>query len=200
MKVCMHWMTDRAVVGLAVTGCAFDPNDPMYQASDAPRYACWIQAARDRKDYAEADRIRAMAVRFGCRVQMDKAQVTVFDGRDEEWETLAPPMPDFSGYREWVEPRREAGRKVIDLSYVMGGQKRVASIAVANWDDHPNLALAQSIGLPDALWSATGQQTLDNMISTDWFDQQWEAIRLARVRLGMSIASRSADVKREGGE
>ena len=48
--------------------------------SDAPRYAAYIQAARDRRDYASADIYRRIVERFGLEVRQEKTSTTVREG------------------------------------------------------------------------------------------------------------------------
>lgn len=197
-SVAFQWVTDRASVGLALSGATLDRNDQIYINGDAARFACGIMAARDREDYATADRDRASALGFGCTVEISKAHVAVWYGPDADWEALGPPVPSWMGHSEWVPVGKANGRAVLDRSYAYSDQWPVPkplrktgplrSVKVANWRDHPNLSKARMLGLPVAIWTASGQSTLAAATSVDWAWQQMDAIAAARAKIGMASA------------
>ena len=189
MSLSVLLFVDRAAAALALSGVAFDPADPRHQEADALRYAEWIQQARDAGDYARADGVRAMVIGFGAVVRLGKRSTFVLDG------DLRPDMsivPHSGGYAEWVSPEDVRGRHVLEACFHgvdRGGG--VHSCKVANWREHPNLALARERGLPDALWTADGQNTLAFATDTAWFFAQNAAIRrtLIERRVGEVEAS-----------
>jgi hypothetical protein len=64
---------DQGLTFVAMAGTGFDPDNVQHrQGSDALRYAIWIQQARDAKDWAKADQLRAMVSAFGYDVKNNK--------------------------------------------------------------------------------------------------------------------------------
>lgn len=128
-----------------------------------------------------------MATGFGCTVEMQKMSVTIFLGG---FEPLGPQVPSWSGYSEWVAPDATAGRHVLETCWHKsdGGEYIIHSVKVANWTDHPNLPVVRALGLPDALWAASGQASLEASTNLDWFMQQMEAIDRALQSLGRKAA------------
>lgn len=168
------------VAGLARSGCVFDPDAPVHQETDAVRFAEWIQAARDDKDYEAASRHRTTALSFRMVVRQGRDWTFAIDGPIEpDWSIV----PSYRGYAEWAELGEENGRHVLETcwhpSFTMRPDPH--SIRVANWKDHPNLQAVRELGLPDVLWTHPGQSAMESMTSTDWFFQQTAAIDAALV-------------------
>lgn len=169
------FLSNTISYGFAPVGSVFDPDGPIHKAMDAARYAVWIQEARDAENYSRADEVREMAERFRCVVRQTKAGTHVLDGEREDIAKLHPvEVPAWGGRGEWVDPDKVCGRKVLEACYEMGTDN-IVSYRVANWDQHPNFELAKSLGLPTALWSASGQSVTDYW----WFCGQIAAIEAA---------------------
>jgi hypothetical protein len=190
---------NRSSASVSRAGCRFDPDDPIWQAADEPRYATWIQQARDDKNFGRADEVRSMALSFGAIVELGKDHTAIFQGDQDDFAALMPHAPSWSGYSEWVTPDNVRGRHILEycrhplhaLSQRLDGmtakekpRSAVHSIKVANWRDHPNLEAARAMGLPVALWTAEGQATLEASHDIYWAFQQMDAVEAARARLG----------------
>lgn len=111
------FINDRTSIGVATQGVTFDPNDDLYQHDDVIRYAVTLQVTRDRRDYAEADRLRSLYTQWGFTVENGKTHTIMYSGTDYDWERLGPAVPNWSGYAEWVDPDDINGRPIIDYCY-----------------------------------------------------------------------------------
>ncbi|OYU39779.1 MAG: hypothetical protein CFE33_10515 [Pseudorhodobacter sp. PARRP1] len=69
-----------------MAGDKFDPDHVVHQCMDAPRWACEIQAFRDKKDYAAADARRIWVEKAGDLVLQTKDYTAVISshGFDEQ--------------------------------------------------------------------------------------------------------------------
>lgn len=81
---------DRNLRATAFSGTGFNPDNHMHMVgSNAPRWAIWMQMARDQKDFSEADRLRELAVGHGYVVAMTKDSVTLTYPFDPPFSTFA---------------------------------------------------------------------------------------------------------------
>lgn len=131
-----------------------------------------------------------MCIRFDQRVVINVDGTFVIEGRDTNIQAKFT-VPSFFGCKSWVPYHDRFEGPILDKLWrpIRDGYQDIPillSVLVMNWRDHPNLMMARKLGLPDALWTESGQITLAMATSTSWFNDQWEGIEKAMLRIGLA--------------
>lgn len=126
-----------------------------------------------------------MSLGFGDHVVIDRDGTTVVQGPDDEIARKVR-IPDWGGYSEWVTPEEVDGRHILETCFKHDLPGEVHSYKVANWRQHPNFAVAEAMGLPTAIWSETGQSTIESSGDAWWLASQLKAIESVLLRQGIA--------------
>lgn len=164
------WIGPHSRVAFFPAGSDADVDTSVH---DTLRYAREIQTLRDAKDFSGADARRVIVEGVGGQVRNIRCGTVVVEASKYDV-CRKHPIPDWMGASSWVRPDEVGDRKVVETCYNQDGS--VHSVLVMNWADHPNLETARSMGLPDALWTESGQHNITLSGDAMWFLEQMAAI------------------------